>query len=260
MKVFLIILAVLVLLFAFILSLSAELTVVYDNGWHTSVQVLFIKKDIELSKILNFILFPDKAGKQAAEKKKEKKKDNSKKSKPVEETKAETTVEPVFEVEAEKTAETVKETETKTVEADLSKSKPKAEPKKNPIAKIIDEDGIVGIMLLASNLVETLNTAVTTLFRGLHIYSLYVKMIVGGADAEEIARAYGRICGFYYPLKGMILNGMKVDQFDDYIQPDFIAPFNEYGFQLIASMNVALILKIGIKAGTKFLVNLKKNK
>lgn len=252
MKVFLIILAVLVLLFAFILSLSAELTVIYDNGWHTSVQVLFIKKDIELSKILNFILFPDKAGKQVAEKKKEKKKDNSKKSKPV------------VEVEAEKTAETVKETETKTVEADSSKSKPNAEPnakpKKNPIAKIIDEDGIVGIMLLASNLVETLNTAVTTLFRGLHIYSLYVKMIVGGADAEEIARAYGKICGFYYPLKGMILNGMKVDQYDDYIQPDFIAPFNEYGFQLIASMNVALILKIGIKAGTKFLVNLIKNK
>lgn len=258
MKVFLMILAVLVLLFAFILSLSAELTVIYDNGWHTSVQVLFIKKDIELSKILNFILFPDKAGKQAAEKKKEKKKDNSKKSKPVEETKTEPTVQPVVEVEAEKTAETVKKAETKSVEADASK--PKAEPKKNPIAKIIDEDGIVGIMLLASNLVETLNTAVTTLFRGLHIYSLYVKMIVGGADAEEIARAYGRICGFYYPLKGMILNGMKVDQYDDYIQPDFIAPFNEYGFQLIASMNVALILKIGIKAGTKFLVNLIKNK
>ena len=258
MKVLLIILAVLILLFAFILSLSAEVTVIYDNGWHTSVQVLFIKKDIELSKILNFVLFPDKAGKQAAEKKKEKKKDSSNKSKSVEEPKTETHVEPVVEVEAEKTAETVKETETKTVKADVPKTN--AEPKKNPIAKIIDEDGIVGIMLLASNLVETLNTAVTTLFRGLHIYSLYVKMIVGGADAEEIARAYGRICGFYYPLKGMILNGMKVDQYDDYIQPDFIAPFNEYGFQLIASMNVALILKIGIKAGTKFLVNLIKNK
>ncbi len=258
MKVFLIILAVLILLFVFILSLSAELTVIYDNGWHTSVQVLFIKKDIELSKILNFVLFPDKAGKQAAEKKKEKKKDSSNKSKPVEEPKTEIPVQPVVEVEAEKTAETVKGTETKTVKADVPKTN--AEPKKNPIAKIIDEDGIVGIMLLASNLVETLNTAVTTLFRGLHIYSLYVKMIVGGSDAEEIARAYGRICGFYYPLKGMILNGMKVDQYDDYIQPDFIAPFNEYEFQLVASMNVALILKIGIKAGTKFLVNLIKNK
>ena len=258
MKVFLIILAVLILLFAFILSLSAEVTVIYDNGWHTSVQVLFIKKDIELSKILNFVLFPDKAGKQAAEKKKEKKKDSSNKSKSVEEPKTEIPVEPVVEVEAEKTAETVKENETKTVKADVPKTN--AEPKKNPIAKIIDEDGVVGIMLLASNLIETLNTAVTTLFRGLHIYSLYVKMIVGGSDAEEIARAYGRICGFYYPLKGMILNGMKVDQYDDYIQPDFIAPFNEYEFQLIASMNVALILKIGIKAGTKFLVNLIKNK
>ena len=147
-----------------------------------------------------------------------------------------------------------------TVEPEKTKTDPNQQPKKNPIAKIIDEDGIVGIMLLASNLVETLNTAVITLFKGLHIYSLYVKMIVGGADADEIARAYGRICGFYYPLKGMILNGMKVDQYDDYIQPDFIAPANEYGFQLIASINIALILKIGIKAGAKFLVNLIKNK
>ena len=258
MKVFLIILAVLVLLFAFILSLSAELTVVYDNGWHTSVQVLFIKKDIELSKILNFILFPDKAGKQAAEKKKEKKKDNSKKSKPVEETKAETTVEPVVEVEAEKTAETVKEAETKTVEADASK--PKAEPKKNPIAKIIDEDGIVGIMLLASNLVETLNTAVTTLFRGLHIYSLYVKMIIGGGDASDIAQKYGSICGMYYPIKGFILNGMKVDQYDDFIQPDFIAPSSEYEFQFIGSISVGLLVKVLLKAGKVFVINLIKNK
>ena len=147
-----------------------------------------------------------------------------------------------------------------TAEPEKTKTEPNQQPKKNPIAKIIDEDGIVGIMLLASNLVETLNTAVITLFKGLHIYSLYVKMIVGGADADEIARAYGRICGFYYPLKGMVLNGMKVDQYDDYIQPDFIAPANEYEFQLIASINIALILKIGIKAGAKFLVNLIKNK
>lgn len=74
MKTFLIILAVIVLIFAIILSLSAEATVIYDNGWHTTVQVLFIKKDIELSKILNFVLFPDKAGKEAAEKQKERKK------------------------------------------------------------------------------------------------------------------------------------------------------------------------------------------
>lgn len=257
MKTFLIILAVIVLLFAIIFSLSAEATVIYDNGWHTTVQVLFIKKDVELSKILNFVLFPDKAGKEAAEKQKEKKKNKSDSAKPdIQENKEE--IKQVTEPKENK-KETNDNSEVK-VEPEKPKTEPKQQPKKNPIAKIIDEDGIVGIMLLASNLVETLNTAVITLFKGLHIYSLYVKMIVGGADADEIARAYGRICGFYYPLKGMILNGMKVDQYDDYIQPDFIAPANEYEFQLIASINIALILKIGIKAGAKFLVNLIKNK
>lgn len=254
MKTFLIILAVIVLIFAIILSLSAEATVIYDNGWHTTVQVLFIKKDVELSKILNFVLFPDKAGKEAAEKQKEKKKNKADSAKPVIQENKE---------EIKQVTEPNKETNINsevTAEPEKTKTEPNQQPKKNPIAKIIDEDGIVGIMLLASNLVETLNTAVITLFKGLHIYSLYVKMIVGGADADEIARAYGRICGFYYPLKGMILNGMKVDQYDDYIQPDFIAPANEYEFQLIASINIALILKIGIKAGAKFLVNLIKNK
>lgn len=254
MKTFLIILAVIVLIFAIILSLSAEVTVIYDNGWHTTVQVLFIKKDVELSKILNFVLFPDKAGKEVAEKQKEKKKNKTDSAKSVIQENNE---------EIKQVTEPNKETNINsevTTEPEKTKTEPNQQPKKNPIAKIIDEDGIVGIMLLASNLVETLNTAVITLFKGLHIYSLYVKMIVGGADADEIARAYGRICGFYYPLKGMILNGMKVDQYDDYIQPDFIAPANEYGFQLIASINIALILKIGIKAGAKFLVNLIKNK
>lgn len=254
MKTFLIILAVIVLIFAIILSLSAEATVIYDNGWHTTVQVLFIKKDVELSKILNFVLFPDKAGKEAAEKQKEKKKNKTDPAKTVIQENKE---------EIKQVTEPNKETNINseiTAEPEKTKTEPNQQPKKNPITKIIDEDGIVGIMLLASNLVETLNTAVITLFKGLHIYSLYVKMIVGGADADEIARAYGRICGFYYPLKGMILNGMKVDQYDDYIQPDFIAPANEYGFQLIASINIALILKIGIKAGAKFLVNLIKNK
>lgn len=255
MKVFLIVLAVIVLLIVFILSLSAEATVVYDGGWKTTVQVLFIKKDIELSKILNFVLFPDKAGKAAAEK------SNKKKNKPPKEKDSlSTEVTPKVDNKAEKCDDEI------IVEADIKNNNDNsnnAESKQkspNMITKIIDEDGIVGIMTLVSNLIETLNTAVTTLFRGLHIYSLYVSILVGGADAAEIATAYGKICGVYYPLKGMILNGMKVDRYDDYIQPDFIAERNEYEFQLIASMSVGLVLKIGIKAGFTFLLNLIKNK
>lgn len=255
MKVFLIVLAVIVLLIVFILSLSAEATVVYDGGWKTTVQVLFIKKDVELSKILNFVLFPDKAGKAAAEK------SNKKKNKPPKEKDSlQTEATPKTDNKAEKCDDEI------IVEADVKNNNDNsnnAEPKQkspNMITKIIDEDGIVGIMTLVSNLIETLNTAVTTLFRGLHIYSLYVSILVGGADAAEIATAYGKICGVYYPVKGMILNGMKVDRYDDYIQPDFIAERNEYEFQLIASMSVGLVLKIGIKAGFTFLLNLIKNK
>ena len=251
MKVFLIILAVIVFLVAVILSLSAEATIIYDNGWHTSVQILFIKKDVELSKILNFVLFPEKAGKEAAEKKKqekEQKTDNTQKQ-PENTDIVQKTQENTEEIKADATAPAVN-----------SESQPQQPPKKNIIQKIIDEDGIVGIMLLVSNLLETVNTAVVTLFRGLHIYSLYVKMIIGGGDADEIARSYGNICGMYYPIKGIILNGMKVDQYDDYIQPDFLATHNEYEFQLIASLNVALILKVGLKAGKTFLINLIKNR
>lgn len=255
MKVFLIVLAVIVLLIVFILSLSAEATVVYDGGWKTTVQVLFIKKDVELSKILNFVLFPDKAGKAAAQK------SNKKKNKPPKEKDSlPTEATPKADYKAEKCDDEI------IVEADIKNNNDNsnnAESKQkspNMITKIIDEDGIVGIMTLVSNLIETLNTAVTTLFRGLHIYSLYVSILVGGADAAEIATAYGKICGVYYPVKGMILNGMKVDRYDDYIQPDFIAERNEYEFQLIASMSVGLVLKIGIKAGFTFLLNLIKNK
>ncbi|WP_178668552.1 hypothetical protein [uncultured Eubacterium sp.] len=251
MKVFLIILAVIVFLVAVILSLSAEATIIYDNGWHTSVQILFIKKDVELSKILNFVLFPEKAGKEAAEKKKQKKEqkpDNTQKQ----------PENPDIVQETQDNAENIKaDASTPAVNSEAQQQQP---PKKNIIQKIIDEDGIVGIMLLVSNLLETVNTAVVTLFRGLHIYSLYVKMIIGGGDADEIARSYGNICGMYYPIKGIILNGMKVDQYDDYIQPDFLATHNEYEFQLIASLNVALILKVGLKAGKTFLINLIKNR
>lgn len=236
MKVFLIILAVIVVIFAVILSLSAEVNIVFEDKWTTRVRVAFIEKEVSLSKILNFLLFPEKAAAEVSEETKDKsseKKSSEKKDKP--------------------SSESSDSKEKEEVPA-------KEEPKPNYIKKIWDDEGFVGIMLLFTNLVETVNSAVTTLFRGLHIYSLYVKMIVAGYDAADCARSYGKICGIYYPLKGMILNGMKVDMYDDYVQPDFIAPKSEYGFQLIASINVALVLKIALKAGKVFVVNLIKNK
>lgn len=233
MKVFLIIVAVLAVIIIAILSLSATVTLVYDKGWHTKIQILFIEKDIVLSKILSFVLFPEKKAEEVAKESKNKK--NSKKDKKNKETQ-------------------------KTEEVKSEDKKSEQPPKPNPLKKIWDTQGIVGILDLLTNVAETANNAVLTLFRGLHIYSLYVMILVGGGDADLIARAYGTLCKYYYPLKGMILNGMKVDNFDDYIQPDFLAERTEFEFQLIASINVKLILKVGFKAIFIFIKNLIINK
>lgn len=255
MKTFLIIVAVLAVIIIAILSLSATVTLVYDKGWHTTVQILFIKKDIVLSKILSFILFPEKKAEEVAKESKGKKKNKKGKKGKDNETPAEKVADVAVEAE-EKSLETDESEKTEEVE-DKKGQQP---PKPNPIKKLWDTQGIVGMLDLFTNVAETANNAVLTLFRGLHIYSLYVMILVGGGDADLIARAYGTLCRYYYPLKGMILNGMKVDNYDDYIQPDFIAERTEFEFQLIASINVKLILKVGFKAVFIFIKNLIINK
>lgn len=248
MKVFLIIVAVLAVIIIAVLSLSATVTLVYDKGWHTKVRILFIEKDIVLSKILSFILFPEKKAEQVVKESDEKKK-----------RKKESAPEKVAEVAVEAEEKSL-ETEEQAKENETTATPQEKPAKANPIKNLWDTQGIVGMLDLFTNLVETANNAVLTLFRGLHIYSLYVMILVGGGDADLIARAYGTLCKYYYPLKGIILNGMKVDNYDDYIQPDFIAERTEFEFQLIASINVKLILKVGIKAGIIFIRNLIKNK
>lgn len=255
MKVFLIIVAVLVVIIALICSLSATVTLVYDKGWHTKIKVLFIEKDIILSEILNFILFPEKKAKDVAEENKKKKQE---KKEVAEEQKAEAAVSKA-DTEAKKT-ETVQPSDENISEENKPAENSTAKKKSNPIKKMWDEEGIVGILSFVSNLLETANSAISTLIRGLHIYSLYVMILVGGGDADMIARSYGTLCKYYYPVKGMILSTMKVDNYDDYIQPDFIADRTEVEFQLIGSISVGLLLKVALKAGFVFLKNLIKNK
>lgn len=241
MTVFLIVLAVLAVIIAAILSLSATFTVVYDKKWTTTVSFLFIEKEISLSKILSFVLFPEKKANEVEDKQRKKKEELKKDNEP----------HPIEQAEAEIKEEISEKVAQK---ADENSAKP------NPILKIWQDEGIVGIFSLITNLVETANSAILTLIRGLHIYSLYVMIIVGGYDADIIGRTYGTLCQYYYPVKGIILNQMKVDNYDDVIIPDFIADRSEFEFQLIASVNVYLILKVAVKAGIVFLKNLIENK
>lgn len=249
MKTFLIVIAVIAVIIIAIISLSATLTVVYDKGWKTKIKILFIEKDIVLSKILSFLIFPERKAKDISDKSKKKKQDKKSKKNIKDKKDAPPN--------AQENLPQSAGDDGKKTQPDNAQNK---SVKSNSLKNLWDDEGIVGIMSLISNLIETANSAIITLFKGLHIYSLYVMILVGGPDADMIARSYGTLCKYYYPVKGMILNGMKVDNYDDCIQPDFIAPRNEYEFQLIASINVGLILKIAVKAGFTFLKNLIINK
>ena len=260
MKVFLIIVGVLFLLGVIICSLSATFTIIYDNKWKTTIQVLWIEKDIELTKLLSFILFPEKA----AEKVKNKNKDEETAEQPEEKIeKPEEKKQETVTITDSETGETVAEIKSENAADDKSDEQKADEPKtdekpKKPnfIQKMWDKGGIVEIMEFVTNLLETAGSAINALFRGFHIYSLYVKIIVGGGDAYDIANTYGKICKYYYPLKGIILNGMRVDNCDDMIMPDFIAPSSEYGLQLIGSLSVGALLKMVLKAGKTFVINI----
>ena len=81
MIVFFIILAVLVLIIAAILSVSATLTVTYDSNWKTTVKILWIEREIELTKLLSFVLFPEKKAEE--DKANRKKKSDAKKAESV---------------------------------------------------------------------------------------------------------------------------------------------------------------------------------
>lgn len=255
MIVFIIIMIVLLSIILAIVKLSATLTLVYDKGWNTRIKVLFIDKEIELSKILSFLMFPEKKAEEVAEAEREKKeaqeKEKEQKEKPADEPK----------VEELKIEEPKIEADAPAPDSEEKPEEAPAKPKKsNPIKKLWDDEGIVGILSLVSNLLETANSAILTLIRGLHIYSLYVMIIVGGGDAADIAQSYGTLCKYYYPVKGLITTNLKVDNYDDVIQADFIAPRTEFEFQLIASINVGLLIKVGAKAGFIFIKNLIKNK
>jgi hypothetical protein len=274
MIVFLIIVAVLALIISIILSISATLTVIYDGGWTTKVKVLWIEKDIELTKILSFVLFPKENAEMVKEQRKANEINNEAEKAEATEVKeiipepvpkAEVKPETVTITSAEDLEETVPQATSQPAEPPKVESKPKKEKKQKPakpnyIKSLWDKEGIVGILGLVINMLETANSAIITFFRGFHIYSFYVKIIVGGGDAASVAQSYGTVCKYYYPFKGAILNGMHVDNYDDLIMPDFLATGNEYGLQFIGSVSVRLLLKVGLSAGKTFLINLIKNK
>ena len=255
----LIALAIILLSLTGILSISATFTVIYDNKWTTTVKILWWEREIKLSSILNFILFPDKAAQEARTKQEKKENEKKAQDKQPEQKPAAKKAEASKAKPAAKNSDASTQIATKKEPAKENAPDSQKAGKPNYIKKLYDDEGIVGILLLISNMFQSASTAINTLFRGFHIYSLYVKIIVGGGDAADVAEKFGQICSYFYPVKGLILNGMKVDEYDELFIPDFIAPRSEYGLQLIGSISLRLLLRIGFSAVKTFLINMIQN-
>lgn len=237
MKIFLIAVAVIVAVFAIILSIRATFIIIKNEKTTAKVKVLFWEFDIDLVKILSAVLFPEQKAEQIKQNKEKEKNSKQNSEAPPEESKPD--------------------------EQGLKQN----EPAKNDgfdlkkyIKGIYDKDGILGILDMVQTIYLSLEAAVKKFFKCFHIHSLYVRIDVGGADADSVAREVGKISSVYYPVSGMVLNGMKVDNYNHSILPDFLASQTKTEFQFIASISVGNLLGIALSAGKTFLVNLIKNK
>ena len=248
MKTFLIILAVIVLIFALVFSIRATFTVIQDKKTTAKVRVLFWEFEIDLIKIISSVLFPEQKASEVRNQIDEKKSVKAEK-------KAEKNVQPS---EPEPAAEQPAQNSQQISEKAKSTGE-KTGPAKY-IKDVYDKDGILGILDMVQTVYLSLEAAVKKFFKCFHIHSLYVRITVGGADAYSISRSVGKICSIYYPLIGAVLNGMKVDNYNHSIQPDYLSEQTESEVQFIASISVGNLLGIVLSAGKVFLVNLIKNK
>ncbi len=229
----LIIIAVIVIIFIAVFNIKATVTAIYENEkWKTKVEVLGFKIKIDLVEILQKVLFPDKS-----EEKSEKEKKSG------------------VEKAENKGKEKNKKKEGKNEESETEENAKIETAQKNPnfLVKMWNDEGIVGILSFVNNILSAASKAVKVLIKGFHIYSLYVKIFVGSGDAAAAAMQFGRICEYYYPVKGLIKTNLRVDNYDDFIVPDFIADRNEYEFQLIASLSVGTVVRCVFAAVIDFI-------
>lgn len=155
----------------------------------------------------------------------------------------------------EKPAEPLKE--------DKKKKKPKEneQPKESYIAKLYREKGILGILDLISNILQTLSALAKTFIKHFIIHNLDVKMNISVPfDASATAQKYGEICGKYYPIIGIIRSNMKVKKYSEDIQADYLGTSTSSEVHFKASINILNLLGAVLAAAKTFLVNLINNK
>jgi len=142
-----------------------------------------------------------------------------------------------------------KNTAAKKAEAPKKEKKPKSSALKD----FYNNQGLQGIIELASRTLTILNAFLGRIIRCITVDYFKTDIVVRGADAAATAIKYGRVCAAVFPLADFVCANMKVKKMDLQVQPDFIDSAERAVFNIRAHVCPLRIIAAAIAAALALL-------
>ncbi|MCR4614639.1 MAG: hypothetical protein K5756_00620 [Clostridiales bacterium] len=146
-------------------------------------------------------------------------------------------------------------------EKNKKKEKPEDEEKKpekkeekgeNPIKVFYKNQGFSGVIELIQRTLAILKKLTKGIARAFKFEKLYLRLGVGGSDAEKTARDYGKVCAFVFPAMGYICSNMRVNKYALDVHPDFVTGKRTAEFHVELSVVPIRLTNAIVAAGLRF--------
>lgn len=126
---------------------------------------------------------------------------------------------------------------------------------KDKIKKIISEKGLSGFLKIIKNLFKILKNLSVYLLKRIYVVKFYLEVKVSEEDSAQTAIKYGQACAILYPAMNFIFNNLKINDPNVKIYPDFNSEKTSVYFSTIFKIRLIYILKAGLVAFFKFIMN-----
>lgn len=133
---------------------------------------------------------------------------------------------------------------------------PPAQPKDNFIKTFYNNQGVMGILELISNIAKMLGSGLKGIGRSFYIRRLWLRINVGGSDSADAAVRYGKMCSAVYPSMGYILSVVHSKNCSVRVQPDFLTNKTEGAFLLHLALIPSKLIGAAIVMGIRLLIEL----
>ena len=136
-----------------------------------------------------------------------------------------------------------------------SKKNKKESSTKSKIKKIISEKGLSGFLKIVKNLLKVLKNLSSYLLKHIYVVKFYLDIKISEEDSAQTAIKYGQACAVLYPAINFIFNNLKVKRHNVKIYPDFNSEKTSVYFSAVFKIRLIYILKAGLVAFFKFIMN-----